>query len=375
MCNAGLRSSSPFVLNSTFVCIVISAILATIIVPPVMAATIIVPDQAPTVSAGINMATSGDTVLVRPGTYTENLDLGGKEILLLAEQGPAATTIFGASDAPTIRIQNGEGRSLIIDGFTITGADNGEYANRRGIEILSGSPIIRHNIIRDNKLPGYAQGCAGGIFASGASSPWIEGNIIRGNNASVTSPETNTGLGGGICLCATATLPIPAVIKGNTLSDNSVSNYDFVVNARGGGIYAETLRPEDCVIEGNTVFRNKATGESSAAGGGIYATCEVRDNWVELNCCTSSGDGDVRGGGICLLAGAARRNVVTRNSAESSSSWWAANPSSRCAPMAPARTRPFRPLWMRPGVASRSSSRTASTPAKATGMCSPSANQ
>jgi hypothetical protein len=297
-------------------------ILAACLGAPALAATIIVPDQAPTITDGIAAAVSSDTVLVRPGLYEENLDFGGKEILLLAEQGPEVTTIYGVSDGPTIVIQNEEGRGLIIDGFTITGTcAHYTPGDRRGIEILAGSPTIRNNIIRDN-VPTYSfAGPAGGIYATGTSSPWIEGNTITGNNASVTILQNNTGLGGGICLRATAELPIPAVIRGNTVSGNKVSNYDFVVTALGGGIYVETLRPEDCVIEGNTILRNRAVADCEVQGGGIYATCEVQDNWIEQNYCSSSVYTGALGGGLCLAAGAARRNVVIGNHAESSTAY------------------------------------------------------
>ena len=42
--------------------------------------TIRVPGDAPSIKAGIALAKSGDTVLVAPGTYNENLDFLGKNI-------------------------------------------------------------------------------------------------------------------------------------------------------------------------------------------------------------------------------------------------------------------------------------------------------
>ena len=44
--------------------------------------TIRVPDDQPTIQAGINTATDGDTVLVSPGTYQENINFLGTKILV-----------------------------------------------------------------------------------------------------------------------------------------------------------------------------------------------------------------------------------------------------------------------------------------------------
>src|SRR2546428_9154943 len=59
------------------------------------AATINVPAGQPTIQAAINAASNGDTVLVAPGTYYENINFMGKAITVTSAGGPSVTTING----------------------------------------------------------------------------------------------------------------------------------------------------------------------------------------------------------------------------------------------------------------------------------------
>jgi hypothetical protein len=50
--------------------------------------TIHVPADQPTIQKAINVAANGDTVLVAPGTYVENIDFSGKVITVVSSNGP-----------------------------------------------------------------------------------------------------------------------------------------------------------------------------------------------------------------------------------------------------------------------------------------------
>ena len=49
------------------------------------------------ISSAVSAAASGDTIEVAPGTYTENIDLSGKDLDIVATSGPAVTTISPAT--------------------------------------------------------------------------------------------------------------------------------------------------------------------------------------------------------------------------------------------------------------------------------------
>jgi hypothetical protein len=56
--------------------------------------------DAPTIHAAIDSSTSGDVVLVSPGTYFEHIEFSGKDIRLVSATGPESTIIDG-SHAPS----------------------------------------------------------------------------------------------------------------------------------------------------------------------------------------------------------------------------------------------------------------------------------
>src|SRR4030081_3664850 len=76
--------------------------------PALAATTIHVPRDQPTIQAGINAAINGDTVLVSPGTYFENINFNGKAITVKSSAGPAVTIIDGSSINPPVTFSTNE---------------------------------------------------------------------------------------------------------------------------------------------------------------------------------------------------------------------------------------------------------------------------
>ncbi|MHC4945671.1 MAG: right-handed parallel beta-helix repeat-containing protein, partial [Planctomycetota bacterium] len=119
-------------------------------------ATIYVPDDYSKIQAAIDAAADGDTLIVRPGTYVENIDFKGKAITLQSEQGADVTVIDGNQNGSVVTCQSGEGADSVLDGFTIT--------NGGGMCNWESSPTVTHCIFTNNWA-----GEGGGMFNEDSS--------------------------------------------------------------------------------------------------------------------------------------------------------------------------------------------------------------
>jgi hypothetical protein len=150
---------------------------------------ITIPTDYSTIQAGIDTAQAGDTVLVLPGTYSENLNYHGKSVvvgslyLTTGDTGAIAQTIIdGNFTHSVIRFENGEDSTAVLCGATVT---NGWGANiypdywGGGISVVNGSnPTLIRLVIRDN-----AAVRGGGILCADSSNPRLTDVIIADNSA------------------------------------------------------------------------------------------------------------------------------------------------------------------------------------------------
>jgi len=145
--------------------------------------TINIPTDKPTIQAAHN----GDTVFVTPGTYYENLNFQGKQIIVCSffilnnDLSFIHNTIIDGSSpansdtASCVLFYTNEDSSSILQGFTITGGTGTKWV--------------------DPGNPGWTWRGGGGIFTFG-SSPTLQFNIIKNNNVTKTT-GVNGAQGGG----------------------------------------------------------------------------------------------------------------------------------------------------------------------------------
>lgn len=207
-----------------------------------------IPEDYPTIQEGINAASDGDTVLVAPDTYFENIIFNGKNIILASHYiiNPdtsliSQTIIDGCQNSSVVEMDAGT-----LNGFTII---NG-YAHMGGGILCCCSVNSLLNLIICNNTayfdPGVgAPGYGGGICLEYDASPTIENMVIKNNIGAV---------GGGI-YCASST----PLLKDITIENNTAGLGSGFLGP-GGGILFYDSEP----IMKNITIRNN---EASVAGG------------------------------------------------------------------------------------------------------------
>src|SRR5438552_19079403 len=98
--------------------------------------TIHVPAAQATIQGAINVANNGDTVLVAPGTYYENINFNGKAVTVTSSGGPSVTIIDGGQNGSVVTFDSGETMSSGLNGVSIQNgyaSYNGSYDSGRGV--------------------------------------------------------------------------------------------------------------------------------------------------------------------------------------------------------------------------------------------------
>ncbi|MCF7793989.1 MAG: right-handed parallel beta-helix repeat-containing protein [Candidatus Cloacimonetes bacterium] len=197
-----------------------------------------IPDDQPTIQAGVNIAELGDTILVAPGIYYENIYLHQRRDISLIGSGTDNTTIDGGENGHVVAFSFSSGK---ICNFTITNSgDDPGYSS--GIFTSCSRIVIEDNTITNN--------CRG-IAVSSNSNVIINRNEIT-NNSGFSTVHFSVSVG---------------IVSYNLIADNDCngiypyySEPDIINNTitGNGEFVAILLNP----TEGQIVRNNIITGFS-----------------------------------------------------------------------------------------------------------------
>ena len=265
-----------------------------------------VPDEIETIQEAIEEAVDGDVIIVSPGTYYENINFLGKEIIVASMYYTtqdtsyiSQTVIDGDQNSAVVTFNSNETSNSVLSGFTIT---NGGGSDGGGIYCDDyASPMLENLKVIDNQA---ANG--GGLYFGNNSTANLTASLVRNNNSTsngggaylyycdlimddvVFDSNDSNFRGGGIC-CTSSNLTMQNV----DLINNS-ANY---VYSSGGGLdnyWDSTIIIDSCLIDGNT----------ARTGGGILcdelATLSINNSIIRNNQSSNNGGGIKFSWGVAL---------------------------------------------------------------------------
>jgi beta propeller repeat protein len=227
------------------------------------------------IQAAIAAAGPGDTVLVYPGIYHEDISFNGTNITVKSEYADdpccvAATIIQGTGTDSVVTFSGSEDASCVLEGFTITDGNAPWFGG--GVNGNGTGATIRHCIIRNNEAFYYGGGLA---YCDGQ----ISNCTIRDNSG------CDIGRGGGLAYCH-------GLIKNCLVQGNSTES-------SGGGLYHCWGTISNCAITYNSAFK----------GGGLqFCTGPIR------NCTIANNHVAEYGSGLESCSGPLSNCTITNNS-------------------------------------------------------------
>ncbi|MEA1863907.1 MAG: right-handed parallel beta-helix repeat-containing protein, partial [Euryarchaeota archaeon] len=298
-----------------------------------------VPATYPTIQQAVDNANAGDTIIVRDGTYTENVGVN-KSLTILSENGSTLTIVQAANpDDSTFEVI---ADYVNISGFTVTGTDkagfylygadccnissNNVSNNGKGIYLnfSSNCVLINNNASSNNDIGSKdAAGYGYGIHLSFSSNCTLINNAANANtgqgsrgNVAGDKPGGD-GCGNGIMLhssssCTLINNTANANIGsgGNGGSDHGVT--DCGTDGGDGYGYGIVLSSsDDCTLMNNTAHTNMGRGgnggysrrmiggDGGCGGGcGIVLSSSSNCTLISNTANTNLGGGGSSGGGF-----------------------------------------------------------------------------
>lgn len=222
-----------------------------------------------TIQHAIDLSVSGDSILVQPGLYTENIIFNGKNIKVCSnyylnqDTSFISTTIIDgdANGFPVVRFVNGENNNAQLNGFTIRNGLTATNLWGAGIHIhgWGTSPTIKNCHIKNNTV--FNQSSGAGIYLINTEAVSIIQNVIIENNV-------NLGGIGGFSAHASNFDMKNVIIRNNsglafhrTIGAGSISNHIYpvtnclIVNNN----YPSAISCQDVVFLNCTIANNNGT--------------------------------------------------------------------------------------------------------------------
>ena len=230
--------------------------------------TIYVPDDFLAIQQAVNNATAGDTIIVRDGTYNENVDVDVSHLAIKSENGYDSTTVQATNTSDHVFDVSAD--YVNISGFTVIGATSNYLgSSKAGISL---NRFVDNCVITDNNATGNYYGIH---MDSWSGNNTLANNIAssnRGNGIYLNSWSGNNTLLNNIANLNRIGICLNSWSKNNTLANNTASSNRwigiFVAASSNNTIYNNIFNnTNNAFNEGNTTWNIAKTTGTNIIGG------------------------------------------------------------------------------------------------------------
>ena len=216
------------------VCVCVVFVLLSAFASVVSARTIYVPNDYAKIQWAVDNASAGDILIVRDGTYYENLEVD-KQLTIKSENGSDNCIIDGGGIGNVITL-NANG--ITIEGFTVR--NSGSYRSDAGIKVVSNANYITYNSITNNQVGIYLYSSNSNIIASNNVSNNDDGIFLWYSSNNIIENNTVSNNYNGISLLYSSNNTIENnIASSNNLSginlgyssNNTIENNIFLLNS------------------------------------------------------------------------------------------------------------------------------------------------
>jgi len=264
--------------------------------------------SATPIQDAVSNATGGDTICVKDGNYSENVDVNTANLTIQSENGAANCVVNATNSSDHVFYVTADW--VNITGFTV---ENATGSNATGVYLYGVNHCnISNNVMCSNNM--------GGIYLNATHNSTLDNNTVShslagiGLENSTYNNVTNSNISN-----TSYAIAVWRLSHFNRVINNTIFNTtNFVASPSGNYSFAiEIMGSGDNTVDNNYISNTTASGTNAGAMGIFIASFNgpANNNTItnnEIYNTTAYGT-NASAMGICIMGGPANNNTITNN--------------------------------------------------------------